>query len=246
MDIWSVGCVMFEVMSLYPLFPGANELDQINKIHEILGTPAVAVLNKIRKNSSHFKANFPYHAGKGLAKMLPSASQDCIDVLQGMLEYDPDARLSARQCLKHPYFKELRAEDKRKARESDGKHMARLETKATVAAGIEVHDMDRREKGPSLTKQLRTKLSLRTGANAEKEKRGFRSLKLRKAKTTQDVHAKADGFSGHPLLARRLTTKATAGNLNKDGNPKLPPLLSHRQSQRTLGGKTATKLPSFK
>lgn len=39
MDIWGVGCVFFEVLSLYPLFPGENELDQIHKIHNILGTP---------------------------------------------------------------------------------------------------------------------------------------------------------------------------------------------------------------
>jgi serine/threonine protein kinase len=39
MDIWGVGCVFFEVLSLYPLFPGENELDQIHKIHNIMGTP---------------------------------------------------------------------------------------------------------------------------------------------------------------------------------------------------------------
>ncbi len=70
MDMWSVGCVFFEVMryehasmtqpvppesqppclySLYPLFPGANELDQIAKIHDIMGTPSPAVFAKIRK-----------------------------------------------------------------------------------------------------------------------------------------------------------------------------------------------------
>ena len=49
MDLWSVGCVFFEVMSLYPLFPGSNELDQIAKIHDILGTPSTALLGKIRK-----------------------------------------------------------------------------------------------------------------------------------------------------------------------------------------------------
>ena len=49
MDMWSVGCVMFEVMSLYPLFPGKSEMDQIAKIHDIIGTPSAALLAKIRK-----------------------------------------------------------------------------------------------------------------------------------------------------------------------------------------------------
>jgi len=40
MDIWGAGCVFFEILSLFPLFPGNNELDQINKIHNIMGTPS--------------------------------------------------------------------------------------------------------------------------------------------------------------------------------------------------------------
>ena len=43
------GCVFFEIVSLYPLFPGTNELDQIHKIHNILGTPSPDLLNKMKK-----------------------------------------------------------------------------------------------------------------------------------------------------------------------------------------------------
>nr|XP_057946246.1 MAPK/MAK/MRK overlapping kinase-like isoform X3 [Doryrhamphus excisus] len=49
MDIWSAGCVFFEVMSLNPLFPGTNELDQIAKIHDVLGTPDQSVLRKFKQ-----------------------------------------------------------------------------------------------------------------------------------------------------------------------------------------------------
>ena len=45
MDIWGVGCVFFEILSLFPLFPGDNELDQIHKIHNILGTPPQEILD---------------------------------------------------------------------------------------------------------------------------------------------------------------------------------------------------------
>ena len=38
MDMWGVGCVMFEIIALFPLFSGKNELDQVHKIHKILGT----------------------------------------------------------------------------------------------------------------------------------------------------------------------------------------------------------------
>ena len=43
------GCVMFEIITLRPLFPGSNELDQINKIHDVLGTPSPATLDKFQQ-----------------------------------------------------------------------------------------------------------------------------------------------------------------------------------------------------
>ena len=51
MDMWGVGCVFFEVLSLYPLFPGTNELDQVTKIHQILGTPTP----EVRARTSHIR-----------------------------------------------------------------------------------------------------------------------------------------------------------------------------------------------
>lgn len=115
MDIWSAGCVFFEILSLYPLFPGSNELDQINKIHDILGTPTPALLAKIRRNAP-MKFSFPNKQATGLARMLTHASPECLDLLSGLLHYDPELRVSARQALRHSYFKDLRDADKRRAK----------------------------------------------------------------------------------------------------------------------------------
>jgi renal tumor antigen len=49
MDLWGVGCVFFEMLSLFPLFPGDHELDQIYKIHNILGTPSEELVNQFKK-----------------------------------------------------------------------------------------------------------------------------------------------------------------------------------------------------
>lgn len=46
MDLWGAGCVMFEILALFPLFPGNNELDQVHKIHNILGTPSQDVIDR--------------------------------------------------------------------------------------------------------------------------------------------------------------------------------------------------------
>jgi renal tumor antigen len=39
MDIWGVGCVFYEILTLEPIFPGDDEIDQVNKINYILGSP---------------------------------------------------------------------------------------------------------------------------------------------------------------------------------------------------------------
>jgi renal tumor antigen len=59
MDMWGVGCVFFEVVALFPLFPGTNELDQVQKIHAIMGTPPPELLAKMKKRSAHMDFNFP-------------------------------------------------------------------------------------------------------------------------------------------------------------------------------------------
>jgi len=58
MDIWGVGCVIYEILSLSPLFPGKDEKDQIERIHKIMGTPPQGVLAKFKKFSKHMKFNF--------------------------------------------------------------------------------------------------------------------------------------------------------------------------------------------
>ncbi|XP_010605551.1 MAPK/MAK/MRK overlapping kinase isoform X14 [Fukomys damarensis] len=50
MDLWSAGCVFYEIASLQPLFPGVNELDQISKIHDVIGTPAPKTLTKFTQD----------------------------------------------------------------------------------------------------------------------------------------------------------------------------------------------------
>merc|ERR1719183_936247 len=109
-------------MALFPLFPGANEMDQIEKIHNVLGTPDQEMLaRKFKRNASHMDFNFPEKRGTGIERLIPHAEPDLVDVMKKLIRYDPDERILARQALKDPYFRELRdAEKERVSRRDPG------------------------------------------------------------------------------------------------------------------------------
>jgi len=105
MDIWGFGCVFFELLSLFPLFPGENELDQIHKIHNVLGTPPQSLLDKFKKFDFHLTIiisffrygasmdyDFPYKEGTGIAKLIPHVSPECLDLIGSLLLIFPPNR----------------------------------------------------------------------------------------------------------------------------------------------------------
>lgn len=110
MDIWGVGCVLFEMATLFPLFPGDNEINQMEKIQNILGPPSEAVINYYKQNSMDENTQISIDInikGKGFERHLNHCSDLFIDLLKKLLVYHPDERLSAKQALQHPYFQDI-------------------------------------------------------------------------------------------------------------------------------------------
>lgn len=113
MDMWGIGCVFFEMLSLYPLFPGEkNEIDQIEKIFGVLGSPSKHLLEKWKKLASHINFDFPKRKkggkAKSISKMLSHVSIECVDLIEKLLKYDPEERVTSTNARNHPYFKEIR------------------------------------------------------------------------------------------------------------------------------------------
>lgn len=105
MDVWGAGCIHFELTTLYPLFPGSDETDQIDRIHRVLGNAKAHTLLKLKRHaSSHANFDFPRQEGIGLSKLLPDASSSYIDLLSRAVAYDTADRITSRQAVDHPYF----------------------------------------------------------------------------------------------------------------------------------------------
>src|SRR5262245_8188525 len=102
--MWSVGCIFAELLLKEPLFQAKSEIELINMIFKLLGTPT--------------SASWPEYSSLPLAKTinLPSPQPPMwrqkfqymttagIDLLSSLLCYDPDSRISAEEALQHPYF----------------------------------------------------------------------------------------------------------------------------------------------
>ncbi|EZA54138.1 cyclin-dependent kinase 4 [Ooceraea biroi] len=100
-DIWSVGCIFAELCRLEPLFPGGSEGDQLDRIFQVLGTPTQ---NAWPENVSLSWNAFPYRQPKHFGAIIPDLNEHGLDLIQSMLVFNPESRITAAQALTHRYF----------------------------------------------------------------------------------------------------------------------------------------------
>jgi glycogen synthase kinase 3 beta len=105
-DVWSVGCVMGEMIIGHPLFAGETGVDQLVEIIKILGTPTKDQINLMNPNYKEMK--FPQVKGSSLHKCFKTkTSLEAIDLLEKMLQYSPKDRITAAEAMCHPFFEDL-------------------------------------------------------------------------------------------------------------------------------------------
>ncbi|KAH8939095.1 hypothetical protein BDL97_15G019600 [Sphagnum fallax] len=117
-DMWAVGCIFAELLTLKPLFQGVEDkstpnpfqLDQLDKIFKVLGHPTLEKWPTLA-NLPHWQSNrlliqSRKYDNSGLCSIvqLPPKSA-AFDLLSRMLEYDPAKRITAAQALEHEYFR---------------------------------------------------------------------------------------------------------------------------------------------
>ncbi|PPR87581.1 hypothetical protein GOBAR_AA33112 [Gossypium barbadense] len=103
-DMWAMGAIMAELFTLRPLFPGASEADEIYKICSVLGTPTKYTWSDGLNLARSINYQFPKVPGVHLSLLVPSASDDAINLITSLCSWDPCKRPSAAEALRHPFF----------------------------------------------------------------------------------------------------------------------------------------------
>jgi len=104
-DIWSVGCIMAELLLGKPMFPGTSTMNQLDKVIEITGRPSTEDIEGIQSPfASTILESIPQNPPRSLSEIFPKISEDARDLLTHLLAFNPAKRITAEEALEHPYL----------------------------------------------------------------------------------------------------------------------------------------------
>lgn len=147
-DMWSVGCIIVELVTGQPLFPGHDEKEQLLYQVELLGLPTPELLARSKRTALFFDANGELrqqtdHKGRRrtpatrtLARVLGRPEPELEDFVLQCLRWDPDERITPRDALRHPFVAGLTDAAPRMRRSTSDAAAAADEDDEDVEAGV--------------------------------------------------------------------------------------------------------------
>jgi len=181
-DMWSVGCILGELLGGKPMFPGTSTMNQLDRIIEITGRPSQEDIEAI---DSPFAAtmleSLPRTQPTRLAEMYPHASEDALDLLKQLLQFNPHKRINTQGALNHPYVaafhnpeEEITCEKVIKISIDDDHKYSISEYRDVLYEEIVAKKKEAKRKSKSSSRRSKTKDSSST-ATGEKKKRTKKS-----------------------------------------------------------------------
>ena len=112
LDIWSVGCILGELLLRMPLLPGNDATHQLELIFTLIGTPTPDEVAAIPNPNSREKLlRMPRQIIGNLDSRFASCNPLAVDLMKKMLVFDQNRRITVEQALEHPYLEEFRNAD---------------------------------------------------------------------------------------------------------------------------------------
>ncbi|XP_064010113.1 mitogen-activated protein kinase 15 [Pogoniulus pusillus] len=120
-DMWSIGCILGELLLGKPLFPGTSTVNQIEQIFRVIPAPSPEDLVAVQ---SDYKALIMNHVSSRqrvtFEELLPpSTPLPALDLLKKLLVFNPEKRLTAEQALQHPYVRRFHCPAREPSLDSD-------------------------------------------------------------------------------------------------------------------------------
>lgn len=118
-DMWSLGCILSELFTGYPLFPGENEAEQLACIMEIKGIPPPELMVQATRSKLFFNEDgtakiVPNSRGKRrfpntrkLDEKVKTTDKVFLDFVDMCLEWDPEKRWTPEEALRHEWIQEV-------------------------------------------------------------------------------------------------------------------------------------------
>jgi len=109
-DMWSLGCIFCEMLGGKPVFQGSSTLNQLEKICEVVGRPSHDEVEAMRSPFARTmldSLNVPNAPPRKWSEIYRRESDDAIDLMDKLMQWDPVKRLPAREGMIHPYCRQF-------------------------------------------------------------------------------------------------------------------------------------------